>query len=227
MRRVAGTLAFGLHRVRADGARSVLVAAGVAAAGLLLAAVLLGSLVAQERALADSVEALAPSSRTVRAAWFGVPGQGDVYEDLDIRSRTALGSVTSGTPTATVLYRESSVEGRFVSLGAVDGLARWVRVTSGRLPATCTSEKCCSFGDGAWRPRDSSSSGAECSARQRCSATQWPRSATNSTVRDLLRASSASSATTSRRRRPCCSRKACGVWQLRTRSSGPTEATAG
>src|SRR5918994_5698373 len=142
MRRVAGTLAFGLHRVRAEGARSALVAAGVAAAGLLLAAVLLGSLVAQERALADSVEALAPSSRTVRAAWFGVPGQGDVYEDLDIRSRTALGSVTSGTPTATVLYRESSVEGRFVSLGAVDGLARWVRVTSGRLPATCTSEKC-------------------------------------------------------------------------------------
>jgi hypothetical protein len=142
MRRVAGTLGFGLHRVRADGARSALVAAGVAAAGLLLAAVLLGALVAQERALADSVDALGPSSRTVRAAWFGVPGQGDVYEDLDLRSRAALGSVTSRTPTATVLFRESSVGGRFVSLGAVDGLARWVRVTSGRLPTTCTSEKC-------------------------------------------------------------------------------------
>ena len=124
MRRVVSTVAFGLHRVRADGARSALVAAGVAAAGLLLAAVLLGSLVAQERALADSVDALAPPVRTMRAAWFGVPGQGDVYEDLDSRSRAALGSVTSGTPTATVLFRESSVEGRYVSLGAVDGLAR-------------------------------------------------------------------------------------------------------
>jgi hypothetical protein len=142
MRRVAGTVAFGLHRVRADGARSALVAAGVAAAGLLLAAVLLGSLVAQDRALAESVEALAPPSRTVRAAWFGVPGQGDVYEDLDARSRAALGSVTSGGPTATVLFRESSVRGRFVSLGGVDGLARWVRVTNGRLPTTCVSESC-------------------------------------------------------------------------------------
>ncbi len=142
MRRVVSTVAFGLHRVRADGARSALVAAGVAAAGLLLAAVLLGSLVAQERALADSVDALAPPVRTVRAAWFGVPGQGDVYEDLDSRSRAALGSVTSGTPTATVLFRESSVEGRYVSLGAVDGLAPWVRVTSGRLPRTCTRDLC-------------------------------------------------------------------------------------
>ena len=142
MRRVTSTVAFGLHRVQADGARSALVAAGVAAAGLLLAAVLLGSVLAQERALADSVDALAPSSRTVRAAWFGVPGQGDVYEDLDLRSRAALGSVTSGTPTATVLFRESSVEGRFVSLGAVDGLARWVRLTSGRLPTNCTRDQC-------------------------------------------------------------------------------------
>ena len=41
-----------------------------------------------------------------------------------------------------MLFRESSVGGRFVSLGAVDGLARWVRVTSGRLPTTCTSERC-------------------------------------------------------------------------------------
>jgi hypothetical protein len=142
MRRVLSTIAFGVHRVRADGARSALVAAGVAAAGLLLAAVLLGSLVAQERALADSVDALAPPVSTVRAAWFGVPGQGDVYEDLDSRSRSAIGSVTSGKPTATVLFRESSVEGRYVSLGAVDGLAPWVRVTSGRLPSTCTRGLC-------------------------------------------------------------------------------------
>ena len=41
-----------------------------------------------------------------------------------------------------MLFRESSVAGRFVSLGAVDGLARWVRVTSGRLPTRCTSERC-------------------------------------------------------------------------------------
>lgn len=142
MRRVATTLAFGVHRVRADGLRSALVAAGVAAAGLLLAAVLLGSLVAQERALADSVDALAPSTRTIRAAWFGVPGQGDVYSDLDARSKTALSMITPGSPTATVLFRESSVEGRFVSLGAVDGLAPWVRVTSGRLPTTCTRSLC-------------------------------------------------------------------------------------
>jgi FtsX-like permease family len=138
MQRVTRTVGYGLHRVRSDGARSVLVVAGVAAAGLLLAAVLVGSLVAQERSLARAVDELPPSARTVRAVWFGVPGGGDAYGALDRRVRSALG----GRPTPTVLFRESSVAGRYVAFGAVDGLASHVRLTAGRLPRSCTSARC-------------------------------------------------------------------------------------
>jgi hypothetical protein len=138
MQRVTRTVGYGLHRVRSDGARSVLVVAGVAAAGLLLAAVLVGSLVAQERALGRAVDELAPSVRTIRAAWFGVPGEGEAYGALDRRVRGALG----GDPTPTVLFRESSIGGRFVAFGAVDGLASHVRLTKGRLPRSCTAARC-------------------------------------------------------------------------------------
>ena len=138
MRRVTRTVGYGLHRVRSDGARSVLVVAGVAAAGLLLASVLVGSLVAQERALARAVDQLPPSARTVRAAWFGVPGEGDAYGALDARVRDAVG----GRPTPTVLFRESSIGGRYVAFGAVDGLGPHVRLTSGRLPRRCTAARC-------------------------------------------------------------------------------------
>ncbi|HET9674625.1 MAG TPA: FtsX-like permease family protein [Gaiellaceae bacterium] len=138
MQRVTRAVAYGLHRVRSDGARSALVVAGVAAAGLLLASVLVGSLVAQERALARAVDELPPSARTIRAAWFGVPGEGEAYGALDRRVRAALG----GRPTPTVLFRESSVGGRFVAFGAVDGLGSHVRLTSGRLPASCSPVRC-------------------------------------------------------------------------------------
>ena len=80
MQRVTRAVAYGLHRLRSDGARSALVVAGVAAAGLLLASVLVGSLVAQDRALARAVDELPPSARTIRAAWFGVPGEGDEFD---------------------------------------------------------------------------------------------------------------------------------------------------
>src|SRR5580765_7171347 len=138
MQRVTRTVGYGLHRVRSDGARSVLVVAGVAAAGLLLAAVLVGSLVAQERALGRAVDELAPSVRTIRAAWFGVPGEGEAYGALDRRVRDPLG----GDPTPTVLFRESSIGGRFVAFGAVDGLASHVRLAKGRLPRSCTAARC-------------------------------------------------------------------------------------
>jgi hypothetical protein len=138
MQRFSRTVGYGLHRVRSDGARSVLVVAGVAAAGFLLAAVLVGSLVAQERALGRAVDELAPSVRTIRAAWFGVPGEGEAYGALNRRVRDALG----GEPTPTVLFRESSIGGRFVAFGAVDGLASHVRLTRGRLPRSCTPARC-------------------------------------------------------------------------------------
>ncbi len=41
-----------------------------------------------------------------------------------------------------MLYRESQIDGRLVNLRAADGLARFVRLRSGRLPRTCVPSHC-------------------------------------------------------------------------------------
>jgi hypothetical protein len=116
--------------------------AGVFAAGALLASVAAGTTLTEQRSLARSVDQLAPSSRTVRAAWFGVAAQSEPYSRLDSTARAAVRNLTPREPTATVLIRESSIGGAFVALGAVDGLARWIRLTSGRLPRECEPVRC-------------------------------------------------------------------------------------
>ena len=230
MRRVVSTVAFGVHRVRADGARSALVAAGVAAAGLLLAAVLLGSLVAQERALADSVDALAPPVTDRARCLVRRPGTGRRLRRprLAVASRPRLGHVGNADRDG-ALPREQ--RRRAVRIARRRRWPRAVGARDERASAQNVHERacarCCSSAGGAHRQGGSSSSGAACSVRQRCSATQCPRSATSSTVRGLPLAFSASSATTSLRRRRCCSQKACGVWRRATCSPRPIEATAG
>ena len=137
VRRAAFAVGLGLHRVRAGRAGTLLVLAGVAAAGSLLGGVLVGSLVARERAMERAVETLPPSVRSIRVSWFGIPGQGDEYDAVDRDAGRVVGGATK-----IVLFRESTIAGRFAALGAVDGLSRWVRLTSGRLPRTCDADRC-------------------------------------------------------------------------------------
>jgi hypothetical protein len=118
------------------------VSLGIAAAAGMLAAVLAGSLVAQDRSVAEHVSQIPSSARAVRALWFGVPGQGETYAALDRLARAATVPVLDRDPTAVVLFRESTIAGRFIGLGAVDDLARWVRVDAGRLPRKCTPRRC-------------------------------------------------------------------------------------
>ena len=141
-RRVWAAVALGVHRARAGGVRSALVVAGVVAAGALLAAVVAGTAVAEERSLARAVDELPPSSSTVRAAWFGVPAQQEPYGSLDRAARGALASVASRRATATLLMRESTIGGAFVAHPHVHDLEGWVRLTAGRLPRACTAERC-------------------------------------------------------------------------------------
>src|SRR5215210_390351 len=136
VRRVAVPLSLGLLRVRTAGAASLLVVAGIAAATAALAGVLGAALVAQDRALARAVDQLPPPLRAVRVGFFGVPGQSEPFPRVDAAARRELRAVGGREAVATVLLRESSIGGAFVSLGGVDGLARWVRVRSGSLPRT-------------------------------------------------------------------------------------------
>ena len=126
-------------RARAASA-SLLVALGVVAGAAVLAAVLGGRLVMQDRSLAQATAQLA--ARRPR-------GPGDVERrrrQLPAARtrgrRPQLRRVTGTAPAAAMLFRESSIQGRLVNLRAADDLGRYVRLVSGRLPATCVPAHC-------------------------------------------------------------------------------------
>jgi hypothetical protein len=79
----------------------------------------------------------------VQAVWSGVPGQSDLsLSQLDLLARAALRPVLGRQPFAVTVFRQATWGGAFVNLGAVDGLARWITLRGGRLPAPCTPSVC-------------------------------------------------------------------------------------
>jgi hypothetical protein len=142
LRRIAYPLGLAWARLTRRAERVVLVALGIAAGAALLAAVLAGSLIAQDRSVERATDRLAPTERTVRLTWGGIAsGRGTSVDELD---RTARGSLApiAHSPTRAMLFRTSEAGGHLFDLGAIDGLARYVHVQSGRLPAPCRAERC-------------------------------------------------------------------------------------
>jgi hypothetical protein len=122
---------------------ALLAAAGVAAGAAMLATVLAGTVVARDESVGRAVEEIPAAQRSVRAGWFGVPGQApEDVAALDRRTRQTLAGVAAGEPASFVLFRESTIAGTFLGLGAVDGLGDWVTLRSGRLPRACEPERC-------------------------------------------------------------------------------------
>jgi hypothetical protein len=122
---------------------ALLAAAGVAAGAAMLATVLAGTVVARDESVGRAIEEIPAAQRSVRAGWFGVPGQSpEDVAALDRRTRQALADVAAGDPASFVLFRESTIAGTFLGLGAVDGLGDWVTLRSGRLPRACEPERC-------------------------------------------------------------------------------------
>ncbi len=129
-------------RLRRQGGPLVLVVLGLAAATAMLAAVLAGTVAAQDREVGRQVAELPAKVRAVRVNWFSVGGQAAPYATLDASVRSRLGRVLPERATGTSLYREHQFGGALLSLGAVDDLGRWVRLRSGRLPRSCRPERC-------------------------------------------------------------------------------------
>ena len=142
LRRVGYPLRLAWIRLARRGERVVLVALGIAAGAALLASVLAGSLVAQDKSLSRATARLPQADRTVRLVWGGIgSGLGNDPAQVD---RFARASVTplAGPPVRAMLFRQSEAGGHLFDLGAIDGLARFVRVQSGRLPHACRPERC-------------------------------------------------------------------------------------
>jgi hypothetical protein len=142
LRRLGYPLRLARARLARRGAPTLLAAAGVAAGAAMLATVLAGTVVARDESVGRTVEEIPAAQRAVRAAWFGIPALDEDYRALDRRARTAITGVVPGEPASFVLFREATIAGRYIGLGAVDGLADWITLRSGRLPETCRPEHC-------------------------------------------------------------------------------------
>jgi hypothetical protein len=142
VRRFTYPLRLAWSRLTRRGERVLLVAFGIATGAALLAAVLAGSLVAQDRSVERATARIPAADRTVRLVWGGIAsGPGTDVDRLDRRARAALAPLVV-SPTHAMLFRTASANGHLFDLGAIDGLARYVQVRSGRLPRRCTAQRC-------------------------------------------------------------------------------------
>ena len=75
--------------------------------------------------------------------WFGTLSTGSAtWPRLDAVVRPRLRRLNGTEPVAAMLYREASIGGPLVDLRGVDGVGRFVRLLSGRLPRPCVPSRC-------------------------------------------------------------------------------------
>ena len=140
LRRILFPIRLARARLGSGGGRLALVALGIVAGTAALAAVLGGRLVMQDRSLAQATAALPAGNRSLEVAWVG--DFGPTWRALNHQVVPAIGRLATRTPIATMLYRESQINGRLVNLRAVNGLAPYVHLESGRLPKPCVPSHC-------------------------------------------------------------------------------------
>ena len=135
------TLAWKRLRRRDSGA--LVTVLGLAVATAVLAGVFAGVTIASDRSTAQAIERIPASERSVRAVWFGIPGDAsERLAALDGAVDEAFAGFGLDGPTPLILFRESTVAGRFVGITAIDGVDEHVILRSGRLPRTCTPDRC-------------------------------------------------------------------------------------
>jgi len=130
-----------LARIKARPGRGALVAAGVALATAAAAGIAGGGTITADLELQRSLDSLPPAGRSFSATWLGAPPAGG-YREIDRTATQALAGIQPGEPARTVAYPELNLNGRLVSLGAVDDPGRWLHLVSGRLPEQCTPARC-------------------------------------------------------------------------------------
>ena len=136
--RVAVPVRYALRRLRVNWPRTLIVALGIAVGAAVLAMTAVGSAAVQDRAVQRALAQLQPSDRAIQALWSGVPAQSNLsYPQLDRIARSATEPILGQKPFGVIVFRQATWGGAYVNLGAVDGLARWLDLRSGRLPQRC------------------------------------------------------------------------------------------
>jgi hypothetical protein len=144
LRRVAFPLRLAAVRLSHRRGQMALLAAGIAAGAAVLAVVLGGSLIAQDQETARALERVPPAQRTVTAIYadLGVVRRGETLGTIEPLVRRAVATVAPQQPVRVLQYKLIRLEGALVNLAGMDDVGRWVRLRSGRLPRTCTPERC-------------------------------------------------------------------------------------
>jgi hypothetical protein len=144
LRRIAFPLWLARVRLASRFGRALLLGIGVTAGAAVLALVLGGSLIAQDRSIARALARVPPADRalTVSYADLGVPRRGVDRRSLEPLVRSVLARLEPGRPTRVVQYKLLNLDGTLVNLAAMDGVSKWVRLRTGRLPETCSSDRC-------------------------------------------------------------------------------------
>ena len=128
-------------RIRRRPQRGLLAALGIAAATAMLAATIVGGRVSSELSVQRALAGVPIDQRAMRVLWSGAPAGG--YRAVDPPATRALAQLAPGPAVRTVLYRETRFENsRIAVVTGVDDIGKWVTLTSGRLPSSCTPSRC-------------------------------------------------------------------------------------
>jgi FtsX-like permease family len=144
LRRIGYPLRLAAGRLRHRVGSAALLLLGIAAAAAALAAVLGGSLVAQDESVARALEAVPSAQRSVAVTYadLGLERNGVTRPQLEPLVDRTLGELAAGKPVRAVQFKLLRIGGSLANLAAVEDPGRWVRLTSGRLPHGCTPERC-------------------------------------------------------------------------------------
>lgn len=143
-RRFAFPLRLAGVRISHRRGRIALLASGIAAGAAVLAVVLGGSLVAQDEQTGRALARVPAGQRTVTAVYadLGVTRKGATLQTTEPLVRHSLATITPERPVPVLQYKLLRIDGRLVNLAAMDGVSRWVRLSSGRFPRECTPARC-------------------------------------------------------------------------------------
>lgn len=129
-------------RARAHASGWALVAVGVALATAVPVLTAASNQVASAGALEHGLADLPVGRRSVTISYNGLLA-GAQLETADQAARGQLRRLSRVAALRQVVFRRlSNPEGAQLTLGAVDGLSRAVRLTSGRLPSSCEPKRC-------------------------------------------------------------------------------------
>jgi hypothetical protein len=138
-RRLVAPLSIAARRIAARPGSVLLTGFGIALATAALTTLLVGQVVVEDRAVADSIGRLPVDQRLIAVNWVGT-GTSE-WAALDREARAALASLEVGEPVRSVAFRSKQFGTEVLRLAAVDD-ARLLGVRSGRLPSDCGRDRC-------------------------------------------------------------------------------------